>query len=548
MSQQLFTSWARQLPVYEYAERPAPERSPPFTIAPAMNARIVLTERHAVDLEVEAVVVGNNEALSDRSGETGEVFERGGPLLSREASTHAGTRTGESRITGGHNLRARHAVHSIGPRYQAKYAAAAESALHWCYRSALQLCREHRCRTVALCALHTPRKGYPTDDGAHVALRTLRRFLEQDAAGSFDAILLALPGEADREAYGRIAPLYFPRNPAELSASNAHLPTELGDEHGEITVRERHVRVLLTPGSESDVPVPIALDEDADSFRSFSSVQPSPDERPCRRSSDASSAPSSRRTSHASHGDAISRRDSAETAAADTRRQSYAGAEPGARAVSREGWGEVREGEPPIVKMVQALGDGIKRVVGGPGEEEEEEAHRFYRRLVQRANAEEASLAELTKRSLLYPSGVDVLSRPAVVVIGERIHACCATPAMRDQVMLLLIKQCAALAAAPFVVVFVATGMPNDAGPTFDFLRTLLSALPMSVHHHLRRFYLVHPTLKLRFTFTLLGAVLWGQGQFRRVTLRAARALCARPALVAGQRRQLRRAAVCAQG
>ena len=279
---QAFTSWARLPPAYEYAppEEP-PTRPPPFAIAHEMNTRLVLTDRRAVDLEVEAIIVGNNEALTDRSAETGEVFEHGGPLLAREAATHAGVRTGESRITGGHGLRARHVVHSIGPRYQRKYAAAAESALHWCYRSALQLCREHHCRTVALCALHTPRKGYPLDDGAHCALRTLRRFLEHDTTRSFDAILLVLPVEAEREAYRRIAPLYFPRDDDELVASVAHLPLVLGDDFGEISVRERQVRVSLTPGSTADVPVPISLAEGADSFRTFVSVQPSPDERAC---------------------------------------------------------------------------------------------------------------------------------------------------------------------------------------------------------------------------------------------------------------------------
>ena len=42
----------------------------------------------------------------------------------------------------GHDLPARHVVHTVGPRYQARYTDAAESALHWCYRGSLQLCAE----------------------------------------------------------------------------------------------------------------------------------------------------------------------------------------------------------------------------------------------------------------------------------------------------------------------------------------------------------------------------------------------------------------------
>ena len=239
---QAFTSWQRSLPHGTSYEEPAywPDRTPPFVVDQAMNSRVVFTQMRAVDLEVEVLVVGNNEALSDRSGETGEVFERGGAGLAREASTHAGTRTGESRMTAGHGLHTKHAVHAIGPRYQARYAAAAESALHWCYRSALQLCHESKARTIAFSVLHTVRKSYPVEEGAHCALRTLRRFLEHEPA-AFDAVLLALPSPADYEAYLRLAPLYFPRTSAELAISAAGLSSQLGNAHGEISQRERQV-------------------------------------------------------------------------------------------------------------------------------------------------------------------------------------------------------------------------------------------------------------------------------------------------------------------
>ena len=188
---------------------------PPFAIDHGMNTRIVFTRMRGADLDVEALVVGNNEMLSDRSGETREIFERGGEGLAREAATHAGTRTGESRLTAGHGLSAQFAVHSIGPRYQQKYAAAAESALHWCYRSALQLCQGSGARTIAFCALHSLRKGYPTDEGASCALRTLRRYLEREQ-GAFDAVILSLSLQEDYDSYLRLAPLYFPRTAAEV--------------------------------------------------------------------------------------------------------------------------------------------------------------------------------------------------------------------------------------------------------------------------------------------------------------------------------------------
>ncbi len=168
----------------------------PFTIDSGINNKLVFTRASLWALEVDAIVVGNNEALSDRTGATGEVFRRAGPELELEVQRLEGCRTGESRLTAAYALPATHIVHTVGPRYQARYASAAECALHWCYRSALHLCREHGLRTVALCQIHTERRGYPHEDGAHVALRTVRRFLERWPA-ALDQVIVVLPGQAE---------------------------------------------------------------------------------------------------------------------------------------------------------------------------------------------------------------------------------------------------------------------------------------------------------------------------------------------------------------
>ena len=39
-------------------------------------------------------------------------------------------------------------------------------------------------------------------------------------------------------------------------------------------------------------------------------------------------------------------------------------------------------------------------------------------------------------------------------------------------------------------------------------------ALPLAIHRQLKAFYLVHPTLKMRVTFTILGVALWGKLKF----------------------------------
>jgi hypothetical protein len=84
----------------------------------------------------------------------------------------------------------------------------------------------------------------------------------------------------------------------------------------------------------------------------------------------------------------------------------------------------------------------------------------------------------------------------------------------REAVALLLLRETHALAGQPFVIVFLAAGMANDCGETLDFLRELLTSLPMAIHQQLRKFYLVHPNLGLRVAFTVVGVPLWGKLKF----------------------------------
>ena len=48
------------------------------------------------------------------------------------------------------------------------------------YRAALDLAREHGCRSVALPSLSTGAYGYPIDQAARITLATASEFLEED--------------------------------------------------------------------------------------------------------------------------------------------------------------------------------------------------------------------------------------------------------------------------------------------------------------------------------------------------------------------------------
>ena len=96
-----------------------------------------------------------------------------------------------------------------------------------------------------------------------------------------------------------------------------------------------------------------------------------------------------------------------------------------------------------------------------------------------------------------------------LVVVGARVRARRLAGEEEAQVLHLL-AEVEPLTRVPFTVLFVAADMGSDSGKTFDFLRALLHRF-RAIHLRVAAFYLLHPTLKMRFTFAILGAVLWGK-------------------------------------
>ena len=170
--------------------------------------RIAVVRGSIVDLDVDAIVNAANSSLQGGGGVDGAIHHAAGPELAREARPLAPCPPGEARITGGHRLRARHVIHTVGPIWHGGSGGEPET-LASCYRSSLALAEVAGSETVAFPAISTGIYGYPAAAAALVAVTEIAAWLAEHELPQ--RVLLCAFSEASAdvliEALGRVARL-----------------------------------------------------------------------------------------------------------------------------------------------------------------------------------------------------------------------------------------------------------------------------------------------------------------------------------------------------
>lgn len=141
-------------------------------------SELVLVRGDITEQEVDAVVNAANSSLLGGGGVDGAIHRRGGPEIVAEcrrlraARYREGLPTGAAVATTAGRLPARWVIHTVGPVWSA--AEDRSALLASCYRESLRLADELGARTVAFPAISTGIYGWPMDDGARIAIETVR--------------------------------------------------------------------------------------------------------------------------------------------------------------------------------------------------------------------------------------------------------------------------------------------------------------------------------------------------------------------------------------
>jgi O-acetyl-ADP-ribose deacetylase (regulator of RNase III) len=155
-------------------------------------------------LEIGAIVNAANSTLMGGGGIDGAIHRAAGPGLRKECRLLNGCKTGQTKITKGHNLPAQNILHTVGPIGEKP------AALESCYRTCLDLAVENGVRSVCFCCISTGVFGYPNQNAATVALTTVKDWLDRkENQGNLELIVFCTFMQVDVDIYGLKLPQIF---------------------------------------------------------------------------------------------------------------------------------------------------------------------------------------------------------------------------------------------------------------------------------------------------------------------------------------------------
>ncbi len=112
--------------------------------------------------------------------------------------------TGMAKMTDAFNLPSRWIIHTVGPIAQGAPTELDCALLANCYKACLDAADERRCGSIAFCCISTGVFGFPQEDAAPIAVRTVTDWLDAHPTASLRMVIFNVFSDRDQEIYGRL--------------------------------------------------------------------------------------------------------------------------------------------------------------------------------------------------------------------------------------------------------------------------------------------------------------------------------------------------------
>lgn len=149
-----------------------------------MNDRIFLVQGDITKQKVDAIVNAANSSLLGGGGVDGAIHRAGGPAILEDCrkiiARQGGCKTGEAVITTAGMLPAKFVIHTVGPVWNNGTNKESEKLAN-CYRNSLSLAIANNVQSIAFPNISTGIYGYPKDEAARVAVKTIIDFLQPNS-------------------------------------------------------------------------------------------------------------------------------------------------------------------------------------------------------------------------------------------------------------------------------------------------------------------------------------------------------------------------------
>ena len=158
------------------------------------KARLELAQGDITEQDTDAIVNAANTTLLGGGGVDGAIHRRGGPSILAECRQLGGCATGDAKITGAGELKARYVIHAVGPVYRdGNHGEAA--LLARAYLRSLEVAAEHEIASIAFPSISTGAYRFPVPLAARVAERAVIDFLRRPSSLTLVRFVLFSPAD-----------------------------------------------------------------------------------------------------------------------------------------------------------------------------------------------------------------------------------------------------------------------------------------------------------------------------------------------------------------